>query len=313
MWGYVVRRIASAFPVMLIVAFLIFALLYASGGDPALALAGDQATPEQVDAIRRELGLDRPMLVRFFIWLSGIVQGDLGRSLLTKLPVTQLIAQRFEATLSLTLCALCFSASVGILLGVAAAWRPKSIADRLVNFAAVAGFSIPVFVLAYVFIYIFALELRWLPVQGFSSIKNGLWPFARTMILPSLALSLVFIGWIGRVTRDSVTQTLLNDYVRTARAKGAGTYRILFKHAVRNSAVPIITVVGMAFASLMGGVVVTETVFAIPGLGRLTVDAIAQRDYPVIQGVVLMMSFIYILMNLLVDLSYAIVDPRIRL
>lgn len=297
---------------MLLVAFFIFGLLHLAGGDPALLLGGENATPAQLEAIRRELGLDQPVLVRFGLWLWGIVQGDFGTSLLTKLPVMTLIGQRFEATLSLTLFALVLSAGISIPLGVMAAWRPNSIWDRLVNAVAVAGFSIPVFVLSYIVIYVFALKLRWFPVQGFSSISNGFWPFFQSMLLPALALSLVFMGWIGRVTRDATAEVIRQDYVRTAAAKGGGSFRVLTRHVLRNAAVPIVTVVGMAFASLMGGVVVTETVFAIPGLGRLTVDAIGQRDYPVIQGVVLMMSFIYILVNLLVDLSYVVFDPRIR-
>ncbi len=312
MWGFVIRRILATIPIMFLVAFFIFALLYVAGGDPAVMLGGDTATPEQLEAIRHNLGLDRPMLIRFGVWLVGVVQGDLGTSLLTRLPVSELIGQRIEATLSLTFCALLLSAGIAIPLGVMAAWRPGSVFDRLVNLAAVAGFSIPVFVLSYGVIYIFALKLRWLPVQGFVSISEGFWPFLRTMLLPSMALSLVFIGWIGRVTRDSTAEVIQQDYVRTAMAKGGGPYRVLSRHVLKNAAVPIVTVVGMAFASLMGGVVVTESIFAIPGLGRLTVDAIGQRDYPVIQGVVLLMSFIYILVNLLVDLSYVLFDPRIR-
>lgn len=312
MWAYAIRRVAATIPVMLLVAFFIFGLLHLAGGDPALVLGGDNATPEQIAAIKRDLGLDQPVLIRFGIWLWGIVQGDLGTSLLTRLPVMTLIGQRFEATLSLTLFALILSAGVSIPLGVMAAWQPNSIWDRLVNTIAVAGFSIPVFVLSYIVIYVFALKLRWFPVQGFTSISSGFWPFFQAMFLPALALSLVFMGWIGRVTRDSTAEVIRQDYVRTATAKGGSSFRVLSRHVLRNAAVPIVTVVGMAFASLMGGVVVTETVFAIPGLGRLTVDAIGQRDYPVIQGVVLMMSFIYILVNLLVDLSYVIFDPRIR-
>lgn len=312
MWGFVIRRILATIPILLLVAFFIFSLLYVAGGDPSLVLGGDNATPEQLETIRRDLGLDRPLLVRFIIWLAGIAQGDLGTSLLTHLPVTTLIGQRMEATLSLTLCSLILSAGIAVPLGVMAAWRPGSYFDRAVNFAAVAGFSIPVFVLSYALIYLFALELRWLPVQGFVSISQGFWPFLRTMLLPSMALSLVFVGWIGRVTRDSTADVIRQDYVRTAMAKGASSGRVLWRHVMKNAAVPIVTVVGMAFASLMGGVVVTESVFAIPGLGRLTVDAIGQRDYPIIQGVVLLLSFIYILVNLLVDLSYALFDPRIR-
>jgi peptide/nickel transport system permease protein len=312
MLAYAVRRILATIPVMLTVAFFVFSLLYLAPGDPAAIIAGDQATPADIDRIRASLGLDRPFLVRFGDWLWHILHGDLGTSIFTNLPVTHMIAQRLEPTLSLMLLTVVLSLIVAIPMGVLAAWKQGSWIDRLVMVLAVFGFSTPVFVVGYLLAYLFALKLGWLPVQGFTPISQGFWPFLRTLLLPAVALGLIYIALIARITRATMLEVLSQDYVRTARAKGVGQRGILFVHALKNAAVPIVTVVGLGVALLIGGAVVTETVFAIPGLGRLTTDAILQRDYPVIQGVVLMFSFAYVIVNLLVDLLYTLFDPRIR-
>jgi peptide/nickel transport system permease protein len=312
MLAYAVRRVLATIPVMLTVAFFVFSLLYLAPGDPAAIIAGDQATPADIDRIRASLGLDRPFLVRFGDWLWHILHGDLGTSIFTNLPVTHMIAQRLEPTLSLMVLTVVLSLMVAIPMGVLAAWKQGSWIDRLVMVLAVFGFSTPVFVVGYLLAYIFALKLGWLPVQGFTPISHGLWPFLRTLLLPAVALGLIYIALIARITRATMLEVLSQDYVRTARAKGVGQRGILFVHALKNAAVPIVTVVGLGVALLIGGAVVTETVFAIPGLGRLTTDAILQRDYPVIQGVVLMFSFAYVIVNLLVDLLYTLFDPRIR-
>lgn len=312
MLAYATRRILSTIPVMLFVAFFVFSLLYISPGDPAAIIAGDQATPADIARIRLSLGLDRPFLVRFGDWLWHVLHGDLGTSIFTNLPVTHMIAQRLEPTVSLMVLTLILSIVVAIPMGVVAAWKQGSWIDRSVMALAVFGFSTPVFVVGYILAYIFALKLGWLPVQGFTPISRGLWPFLRTLILPSIALGLIYIALIARITRAAMLDVLSQDYVRTARAKGVGQSAILYVHALKNAAVPIITVIGIGVALLIGGAVVTETVFAIPGLGRLTVDAILQRDYPVIQGVVLMFSFAYVIVNLIVDLLYTLFDPRIR-
>ncbi len=312
MLAYAVRRILATIPVMLIVAFFVFSLLYLAPGDPAAIIAGDQATPADIDRIRASLGLDRPFLVRFGDWLWHILHGDLGTSIFTNLPVTHMIAQRLEPTLSLMVLTVVLSLIVAIPMGVLAAWKQGSWIDRLVMVLAVFGFSTPVFVVGYLLAYVFALKLGWLPVQGFTPISQGFWPFLRTLLLPAVALGLIYIALIARITRATMLEVLSQDYVRTARAKGVGQSGILFVHALKNAAVPIVTVVGLGVALLIGGAVVTETVFAIPGLGRLTTDAILQRDYPVIQGVVLMFSFAYVIVNLIVDLLYTLFDPRIR-
>src|ERR1700753_125405 len=312
MFAYAIRRIVSTIPVMAVVALFVFSLLYIAPGDPAAIIAGDQATPADVERIRASLGLDRPFLIRFGDWFWPVLQGDLGTSIFTNLPVSHMIAQRIEPTVSLMALTLILSLSLAIPMGVIAAWKHGSWIDRLVMMTAVFGFSTPVFVIGYVLAYIFALRLDWLPVQGFTSIDQGLWPCLRTLILPSVALGLIYMALIARITRATMLDVLAQDYVRTAKAKGVGQRGVLFVHALKNAAVPVVTVVGIGFAALIGGAVVTESVFAIPGLGRLTVDAILRRDYPVIQGVVLLFSFAYVLINLGVDLMYTLFDPRIR-
>lgn len=312
MLGYVVRRVLATIPVMLVVALFVFSLLYIAPGDPAAIIAGDQASPADIERIRASLGLDRPFIVRFGDWLWHILHGDLGTSIFTNLPVTQLIGQRIGPTLSLMVLTLLISLAIAIPMGVIAAWKQGSWIDRLVMMAAVFGFSVPVFVVGYLLAWIFALQLGWLPVQGYTPISQGFGRFLANLILPAFALGGVYIALIARITRATMLEVLSQDYVRTAKAKGLGQRSVLFVHALKNAAVPIITVVGIGVALLIGGAVVTESVFAIPGLGRLTVDAILRRDYPVIQGVVLLFSFVYVLINLGVDLLYTLFDPRIR-
>lgn len=312
MFAYIVRRVVATIPVVLLVALFVFSLLYLAPGDPAAIIAGDQATPADVERIRASLGLDRPFLVRFFDWLWQVLNGDLGVSIFTNLPVTHMIAQRIEPTVSLMLLTLTISLSLAIPMGVVAAWKHGTLIDRAVMMTAVFGFSTPSFVIGYLLAYVFALQLDWLPVQGFTSISAGLIPFLRNLILPATALGLVFMALTARITRATMLDVLSQDYVRTAKAKGVGQRGVLFIHALKNAAVPIVTIVGIGFATLIGGAIVTESVFAIPGLGRLTVDAILRRDYPVIQGVVLMFSFVYVIVNLCVDLLYTVFDPRIR-
>ena len=312
MFAYAVRRVLATIPVMLVVALFVFSLLYIAPGDPAAIIAGDQATPADVERIRESLGLDRPYLVRFGDWLWQIVHGDLGTSIFTNLPVTHMIAQRIEPTLSLMVLTIVFSIIIAVPLGVLAAWKHGTWIDRVVMVLCVLGFSVPVFVFGYLLAYVFALQLNWLPVQGFTPISGGFWPFLQGLVLPTVALGLIYVALLARITRATMLDVLSQDYVRTARAKGVGQRAVLFVHALKNAAVPIVTVIGNGVALLIGGAVVTESVFAIPGLGRLTVDAILRRDYPVIQGVVLLFSVTYVLVNLAVDLLYTVFDPRIR-
>jgi peptide/nickel transport system permease protein len=309
---YLIKRLLATIPVMGVVALLVFSLLYLSPGDPAAVIAGDIATEADIARIRAQLGLDQPYLVRFGGWLWALAHGDLGTSIFTNLPVAKLIGQRIEPTLALTVCTLIVAVGLAVPLGVLAAARAGGWVDRIVMAISVLGFSVPVFVIAYGLILLFAVQLEWLPVQGYRSFKDGLGPFVRHMILPSVALGVVYMALIARITRATMLDVLSQDYVRTATAKGLSRPTVLTHHALKNAAVPIVTVIGIGVAALIGGVVVTETVFAIPGLGRLTVDAILRRDYPIIQGVTLLFSAVYVLVNLLVDLSYSLFDPRIR-
>ncbi len=310
---YILKRILATIPVMGVVALFVFLMLRLSPGDPAAVIAGDYATTEDILRIRENLGLNDPIVVQFTKWIGQLVQGDLGISIFTNLPVTTLIAQRLEPTIMLTLTTIIFTIVVAIPLGTLAAWKQGSLIDRAVMLFSVAGFSVPVFVLGYILIYIVSIQLRWLPVQGYKSMfTDGVIPFFRHIILPTVTLSVIFIALIARMTRASVMEVLQEDYVRTARAKGQSEFKVLMKHAVRNAAVPIVTVIGLGIALLIGGVVVTESVYNIPGLGRLVLDAVLKRDYPIIQGLILLFSFVYIVINLLIDLSYTLFDPRIK-
>jgi peptide/nickel transport system permease protein len=293
MFAYVVRRILATIPVMAIVALFVFSLLYIAPGDPAAVIAGDQATPEDVERIRQSLGLDRPYLVRFGAWVYDIARGDLGVSIFTNLPVVTMIQQRIEPTLSLMVLTLVLAVSLAVPMGVVAAWKVGTWVDKAVMGFGVLAFSVPVFVVGYLLAYVFALELDWLPVQGYTPFSQGFVPWFENLILPAIALGSVYIALIARITRATMLEVLQQDYIRTARAKGAGQTSILFLHALKNAAVPIVTVIGIGIALLIGG-------------------AILRRDYPVIQGVVLLFSFVYVLVNLAIDLLYTLFDPRIR-
>ena len=312
MLAYIVRRVLATIPVMAVVALFVFSLLYIAPGDPAAVIAGEQATPDDVARIRQSLGLDRPFVVRFGEWVWQILHGDLGTSIFTNLPVTTMMAQRFEPTLSLMAITLVLAIVIAVPIGVLAAWKAGTFIDRVIMAFAVFGFSVPVFVIGYLLAFVFALELEWLPVQGYTPLAEGFWPWLTNLILPATALGCVYIALIARTTRAAMLDVLQEDYIRTARAKGIGQRGVLFVHALKNASVPIMTVIGIGIALLIGGAVVTESVFAIPGLGRLTVDAILRRDYPLIQGLVLLFSFVYVLVNLVIDLIYTVLDPRIR-
>jgi peptide/nickel transport system permease protein len=290
----------------------VFLLLRLTPGDPAAIIAGDNATPEQLDRIRTQLGLNEPLYTQFFSWVWRLLHGDFGTSLISNVPVLQMVNQRIEPSLSVALSVMLVSILVAIPLGVIAAWKHGTWVDRFVMALSVIGFSVPVFVIGYVLVQVFAIELRWVPVQGFRSITRGFGPFFERMVLPTVALSFVYVALIARMTRAAMLNVLGEDFVRTARAKGINEGSVLFRHALRNAAVPVITVIGTGFALLISGVVVTESVFNLPGIGRLTVDAVLARDFPVIQAMILLTSGVYVGVNLLIDLAYALLDPRIR-
>ena len=314
MLRFVFSRLAAVVPVLFVVSCVVFLILRLAPGDPAAVIAGNSATTADIEQIRARLGLDRSLPVQFGIWLGRVLQGDLGYSYFLNKPVTELIAQRLEPTASLALGTIVLAVLIAVPLGAIAAARMGGWVDRALSVLSVAGFSIPVFVTGYMLIYLFSIQLDWLPVQGYRPLggKEGLAGWARHLILPWAALSIIYVALIARITRAAVSEALTEDYIRTARAKGVSEQVVLIRHALRNAAVPIVTVIGIGVALLIGGVVVTETVFAIPGLGSLTVDVVLNRDFPVIQGLVMFFAVVYVLINLLVDLSYLALDPRIR-
>ena len=312
MASYLIKRMLATIPVMLFVAIFIFLLLRLTPGDPAAMIAGDFATDEQIAEIRRNLGLEKPLYAQFGIWAKDILQFELGQSFYYKKPVSDLILNRIEPTFSLSLMTIILTVCIAVPLGTLAAYKQGGWFDRTIMGFSVMGFSVPVFVIGYALIYVFSVKLGWLPVQGYQRISDGLGGWVYRLILPSISLSVIFVAFIARMTRTSVLEVLGEDYIRTARAKGQTETRVLMRHAVRNAAVPIVTVIGLAVAILIGGVVVTESVFTIPGLGLLTVEAVLNRDFPTIQAVILFFSLIYIVINLLIDVSYTLLDPRIR-
>jgi peptide/nickel transport system permease protein len=312
MLAYIARRLLATIPVMAVFAVLIFSMLRLTPGDPAAIIAGAAATSQDIVDIRARLGLDRSIVAQFFVWIGHVLTGDFGESFFFKKQVATLIADRVGPTIALATMTIALSVLIAVPLGVIAAWKQGTWIDRVVMGFSVLGFSVPVFVIGYMLIYIFAIELSWLPVQGYQPLRDGVWGFFRHLILPSLTLSVIYIALIARIARTSVLEVLSEDYIRTARAKGLPDRVVLMKHALRNAAVPIVTIIGIGVALLIGGVVVTESVFSIPGLGRLTVDAVLARDYPTVQAVILLFSFVYVLLNLAVDVSYTFLDPRIR-
>ena len=312
MYAYIIRRLLATLPVMAVVGIAVFLLLHLTPGDPAVVIAGDYARPEDIEKIRENLGLNEPLHIQFFSWVGALLSGDLGTSIFSNLPVAKLIGQRLEPTLALAIATIIFAILVAVPMGVIAAWRAGTMTDRVIMVFAVLGFSVPVFVIGYAMMWLFSITLGWFPVQGYKPIGEGFWPFLRSITLPTVALGIIYVALIARITRASMLEVLTEDYMRTARAKGLDNNALLIRHALRNASVPIVTIIGIGIALLIGGVVVTESVFNIPGLGRLTIDAVLRRDYPIIQGVILIFSGAYVIVNLIIDLSYTILDPRIR-
>lgn len=312
MLSYIVRRLFGVIPVMLVVGIFVFSLLHLAPGDPAAIIAGDNATAENIAKIRANLGLDRPLLEQFTTWGWATLKGDLGVSMFSGIPVTTLIEQRMGPTVSLAITTLIVAVTIAVTLGVLAAWKAGSLLDRAVMGLAVTGFSVPVFVVGYIMVYYVSLQWRLLPVQGYKPLAEGFGVWLSHLVLPSFALGLAYVALIARITRASMLEVLAEDYIRTASAKGVSTVPMLLRHALKNAAVPIITVIGIGIALLISGVVITESVFNIPGIGRLVVDAIARRDYPIIQGTMIVFAGVYVLINLAIDISYCFFDPRIR-
>ena len=312
MQGYILRRILATIPVMLIVAVLVFVLLQLAPGDPADLLSNENTPEDQVQKIRERMGLDRPIPVQLFYWLRNLLQGDLGNSVFSNKPVTGLLAQRAIPTISLAVLIEIVAIGLGVPLGTIAAWKQGSLFDRAIMVFASLSFAVPGFFLGFIVIWVFALKFPILPAGGYVPPSEDLFTFFKHLILPSVAAGLIVMALITRMTRSSVLEVLREDYVRTARAKGLSENAVLIRHALKNAALPIITVIGLGLAGLLSGVVVIEQVFAIPGFGRLMVDGIVKRDYPIIQGAILVTAAIFVLVNLIIDASYALFDPKIR-
>lgn len=308
---YVIKRLVSIIPVLLVVSLVVFMLIHFIPGDPAVVMLGSQATPQELAALQEKLGLNEPLPVQFYHWLAGALQGDLGYSLVSDKQVATLIAERLPVTLALTIYALVLSLVIAIPLGIIAAVKQNTLWDYSAMVIALFGISIPNFWAALLLIIIFALHLGWFPSTGYVELVENLWLHLKHMALPAFSLGFIQAGVVTRMTRSSMLEVLRQDFIRTIRAKGGPEHNVIFKHALKNAMIPIISIIGINFGLLLGGTVVVETIFSIPGIGHLVVDSVFNRDYPVIQGVILVVAAIYVLINLIVDLLYAYFDPRI--
>ncbi len=308
---YFVRRIITTIPTVLIAAIIAFVLIRLAPGDPALAFVTPTATEVEIEEVRRQLGLDQPILIQFVLWLGNVLRGDLGHSFFLGRDVVTAIAERLPATLQLTGLALLFALVVGILSGILAALNHNKLIDRIVLVITMVGVSVPVFWLGLLLMWFFAVQLRWFPTGGFVPIWTDFVGGLRATALPAIALGTLHATLTARITRSSMLEYLRKDFVRTARSKGLGEGRITFKHVLKNAMIPVITVVGVTLGALLSGAVIIETVFTYPGVGRLVVRAVQQRDYNLVQGVLLVVAGLYVILNLFVDLSYGLFDPRI--
>ncbi|HEY7652881.1 MAG TPA: ABC transporter permease [Methylomirabilota bacterium] len=312
MFAYLVRRVLAVIPVMAVVVTVVFLLIHLIPGDPVSVMLGPDATPTQIEATRRSLGLDRPVHAQLLGFYGRVLRGDLGQSYFLDRPVVTALVERAEPTLMLMTCALLVAVVIGVPSGIVAAAHRGSLWDRVLMLGSLLGVCIPGFWLSLNFIYLFAVRLGWLPAAGYASVLTDPVSAVRYMVLPAFSLGFNQSALIARISRSCMLEALQQDYVRTARAKGLPNRAVTYVHAFRNALVPVVTVIGVTTAVLIGGAVVTEIVFNIPGLGRLVISAILRRDYPVVQGVVLVTAAAYVLMNLVMDILYAFIDPRIR-
>jgi peptide/nickel transport system permease protein len=310
---YLIRRLLAAIPVMVMVATAVFLLLFLTPGDPAAVMLGPDARPEQVAELRERMGLNQPVYMQLLGWYGRLLRGDLGQSYFLNKPVAEAVAERAEPTLILTALATLVAMSVGLSLGILSALRRGRWIDTGSMFVAIAGVSMPTFWLGLNLIFVFGVLLQWLPVAGYQPLSAGLWENLRYMILPAITLGVFQAALLARLTRSMMLETLSEDYVRTARAKGLAEMQVVAAHAFRNALIPLLTVIGLIFAALMGGAVITEQVYNVPGVGRLLIQAVGRRDYPLVQGVVMVVAGLYVMINLVVDLLYGYLDPRIRM
>ena len=312
-YRYLINRLLWAIPVMLLVSILVFSLIHFIPGDPVVTMLGSTASYDTIEAIRSKLFLDRPVIVQYFMWLGNVLKGDLGNSIVTGEPVSKVIFSRLPATVILAFTSLLIAAIIAIFSGITAAHKRNTIWDISAMFFSVLGISIPAFWLGIMFIILFALALGWLPAMGYVSFFESPIQAVRHLAIPALSLGLINAGYLTRVIRTKMLDVLGQDYINMARAKGVKESVVVYRHAFKNASIPIVTVIGIQLAKLMGGTIIVELIFAWPGIGRLVLQAINSRDYPVVQGVVLISAFIFVLMNLIVDLIYRVLDPRVEL
>ena len=312
MWRYIVMRVLSTIPVIGAVGIITFSMLHIAPGNPAYIIAGEEASLDVVRKIEKQLGFDRPFMVQFGVWVGKLFKGDLGKSVFSQLPVGKLMLPRIQPTLSLGIQVIVLSMLLGVPMGIIAAWKAGRAADRSLMLFAVLGFSTPGFWLAFLLMWVFAVNLRWFPVLGYEPISSGLFTHLHSMFLPVIVNAVLNSAFISRITRSIMLEVLREDYIRTARAKGLGEVVVYLRHAFRNASIPVLTLMGASIAGLATGAVVTETIFAIPGLGRMLIEAIARRDFPIIQGMMMVVATFFVLVNLVIDITYAYLDPRIR-
>jgi len=311
--GYILKRLLSMLPILAVVAVVVFLIVHLTPGDPAAVMLGDEAGEKEIAELRAQLGLDLPLVVQFFHWLANVVQGDLGRSYFSDVPVTQAFWEHLGPTVSVAIMAQIIAILIAIPIGIVAARRRGTMIDQAVMGVSLFGISVPSFLLGLFLILLFAVQLKWLPVAGYKPLSQGVWNHVRYLILPALALGFMQAALIARMTRSSMLDIIADPYIKTARAKGLKERIVIYKHALRNAFIPILTVIGETFGGLVTGAAVVETVFNIPGIGQLIISSVERRDYAVIQGTVLLITVTYVLLNLLIDLLYGIVDPRVRL
>jgi peptide/nickel transport system permease protein len=310
---YLIKRLLHLVPVLFILSIIVFFIIYLIPGDPASVMLGDGASPEIVEKLRQQMGLNEPLYKQYLNWITEVFHGNLGSSYFMKKSVTETILERLGPTLSLAILAEIIAVVIAIPLGIFAAVRHGSAADKSVTAFSLFGVTVPGFLLSLFLMLIFAVQLKWLPVAGYKPLSAGLWTHLQYLILPSVALGVVHSAFLARITRSSMLEVLNAGFIKTARSKGVKERTVIYKHALRNAFIPILTIIGQSFGSLIAGATVTETIFNIPGLGQLLVNSVQRRDYAVIQGAVLFVAFLTVMINLLVDLLYAVIDPRIRL
>lgn len=313
MWSYIIKRILSLIPVLFIVSIVIFSIIHITPGDPTAYMLGEEATEEQIAAARTQLGLDKPVYEQYFNWVKHAVTGDLGLSYHMNMSVNEAILSHVGPTLSLAILAEIVALCIAIPLGIIAAIKRGTATDQTVMGFSLLGMAIPSFLLALFLVLLVGVKLQWLPVAGYQPLENGLWNHLKYLIMPAISLGSIQAALIARMTRSSMLEVLNTNYIKMARAKGVRDRKVIYNHALQNAFLPILTVIGITFGGLVTGAVVTETIFNIPGLGSLIMNSVSKRDYTVIQGIVLFVTFVYVMLNLVIDILYGVIDPRVRL